>query len=124
MVPASAGGRRVGAVGVAVAAASSPAVRSDDFPQVPQHRIALQPQLPTQRWSMTNKLPEYSMRALVLAAFLSLPIVQGCQRSNIETADAIEATFDSDGTRIHYVERGRGDPVILIHGFLVESRWN
>ena len=25
--------------------------------------------------------------------------------------------FDSDGVRIHYADRGRGEPVVLIHGF-------
>lgn len=27
------------------------------------------------------------------------------------------AFFDSDGVRIHYADRGRGEPVVLIHGF-------
>ena len=27
------------------------------------------------------------------------------------------AFFDSDGVRIHYVDRGRGEPVVLLHGF-------
>lgn len=26
-------------------------------------------------------------------------------------------SFDSDGVRIHYVDRGRGEPVVLLHGF-------
>ena len=25
--------------------------------------------------------------------------------------------FDSDGVRIHHADRGRGEPVVLIHGF-------
>ncbi|MYH30883.1 MAG: alpha/beta hydrolase [Acidobacteria bacterium] len=27
------------------------------------------------------------------------------------------AFFDSDGVRIHYADRGRGEPVVLLHGF-------
>ena len=27
------------------------------------------------------------------------------------------AHFDSDGVQIHYADRGRGEPVVLIHGF-------
>lgn len=27
------------------------------------------------------------------------------------------AFFDSDGERIHYADRGRGEPVVLVHGF-------
>jgi pimeloyl-ACP methyl ester carboxylesterase len=36
-----------------------------------------------------------------------------------------DQTFDSHGVRIHYVEEGRGEPVILIHGFTssVERQW-
>lgn len=33
--------------------------------------------------------------------------------------------FDSSGTRIRYVEEGRGDPVVLLHGYTddVEGQW-
>lgn len=34
-------------------------------------------------------------------------------------------SFDSDGVRISYMTRGNvGDPVVLIHGFTVDTHWN
>ena len=30
------------------------------------------------------------------------------------------AHFDSDGVQIHYVDRGRGEPVVLIRGVMVD----
>lgn len=35
------------------------------------------------------------------------------------------ATFDSDGIEINYLDRGEGDPVLLIHGFAsnIETNW-
>jgi len=33
-------------------------------------------------------------------------------------------TFDSDGVRIHYVEKGQGEPVVLIHGFTASHQMN
>lgn len=35
-----------------------------------------------------------------------------------------EGTFDSDGVPIWYAELGAGDPVILIHGFLIQAERN
>lgn len=32
--------------------------------------------------------------------------------------------FDSDGTRIHFVDKGEGEPVVLIHGFAASGRLN
>lgn len=32
--------------------------------------------------------------------------------------------FDSNGVRIHYTDEGRGEPVILIHGFAANADWN
>src|SRR5437870_5371897 len=32
--------------------------------------------------------------------------------------------FDSAGVRIHYVVEGKGEPVILIHGYAVNINWN
>lgn len=32
--------------------------------------------------------------------------------------------FDSDGVRIHYVDEGSGEPVLLIHGFTADLRVN
>ena len=33
-------------------------------------------------------------------------------------------SFNSAGTRINYVSKGKGEPIILIHGFLVNSNFN
>ena len=39
--------------------------------------------------------------------------------------DAEEAFFVSDGEKIRYIEQGKGDPLVLIHGFTasVEANW-
>jgi len=38
---------------------------------------------------------------------------------------AEEKSFDSGGVKIHYLDEGKGEPVVLIHGFLVnkEIQW-
>jgi pimeloyl-ACP methyl ester carboxylesterase len=39
-------------------------------------------------------------------------------------ATAEDGYFDSDGVKIHYRDRGTGDPVVLIHGFALNlTRW-
>jgi pimeloyl-ACP methyl ester carboxylesterase len=44
---------------------------------------------------------------------------------SLTPAHAAERFFDSDGVRIRYVERGEGEPIVLIHGFSrnVELSW-
>jgi pimeloyl-ACP methyl ester carboxylesterase len=37
------------------------------------------------------------------------------------SARAEEGTFDSNGVKIHYVVEGKGEPVLLIHGFAVNK---
>jgi pimeloyl-ACP methyl ester carboxylesterase len=37
---------------------------------------------------------------------------------------AKEFNFDSDGVKIHYLVEGKGEPVILIHGLLVNAKLN
>jgi pimeloyl-ACP methyl ester carboxylesterase len=39
-------------------------------------------------------------------------------------ADGDSHFFDAKGVRIHYVERGRGEPVVLIHGLHASARRN
>ncbi len=40
-------------------------------------------------------------------------------------ADKLESQFfDSDGTRIHYIVAGEGEPVVLIHGFTANLQQN
>jgi pimeloyl-ACP methyl ester carboxylesterase len=34
------------------------------------------------------------------------------------------ASFDSNGVKIHYEDQGRGDPVILVHGFASRAEHN
>lgn len=40
------------------------------------------------------------------------------------TAAAFADEFDSAGVPIHYLIKGRGEPVILIHGLLADAQWN
>src|SRR3954454_21431938 len=35
---------------------------------------------------------------------------------------AEDRSFDSAGVRIHYIEQGAGEPVVLIHGYTVELK--
>lgn len=35
---------------------------------------------------------------------------------------AAETTFDSNGVKIHYIDRGRGEAVVLLHGFTASAR--
>lgn len=56
--------------------------------------------------------------ALVCLLLLSAPL---------QAAEKLESQFfDSDGTRIHYVVVGEGEPVVLIHGFTanLQQNWN
>ncbi|HWG44625.1 MAG TPA: alpha/beta hydrolase [Gemmataceae bacterium] len=39
------------------------------------------------------------------------------------TLRAEEGSFDSNGVKIHYVVEGKGEPVLLIHGFAVNAQW-
>jgi pimeloyl-ACP methyl ester carboxylesterase len=38
--------------------------------------------------------------------------------------EAEDFFFDSAGVRIHYTVEGKGEPVVLIHGFAVDIAWN
>jgi pimeloyl-ACP methyl ester carboxylesterase len=60
--------------------------------------------------------------ALLWAAFAALNIwarfaVRRFEDLDPETAGAPGSFIDINGVRLHYVEAGRGDPVILIHGW-------
>jgi hypothetical protein len=35
----------------------------------------------------------------------------------VATARAEEKTFDSDGVKVAYLDEGRGEAVVLLHGF-------
>lgn len=37
---------------------------------------------------------------------------------------AEEGSFDSDGVKIHYIVEGKGEPVVLIHGFAADIQTN
>src|SRR3954464_15115307 len=52
-------------------------------------------------------------------------VVAGCASvaSAAETAPAIEDRFaDVNGVRLHYLAAGRGDPIVLLHGYAQTSR--
>lgn len=38
------------------------------------------------------------------------------------TLRAAEHDFDSNGVKIHYIDEGQGTPVVLVHGFTINSR--
>jgi pimeloyl-ACP methyl ester carboxylesterase len=48
---------------------------------------------------------------LLTACLLILAPATGAQQ------DGVGQSFDSNGVQIHYVDQGRGDPVVLLHGF-------
>lgn len=49
---------------------------------------------------------------------------QGAATGLRATPDARDASFDSQGVPIHYTDEGRGEPVVLIHGFAMNgARW-
>jgi pimeloyl-ACP methyl ester carboxylesterase len=49
-------------------------------------------------------------RLLIVAVMLATP-------SNAAAQAAADGSFSSNGVTIHYLERGRGEPVVLLHGF-------
>ncbi len=56
------------------------------------------------------------MPAALLALLLALPVA---------AQDAYESHFlDSDGVRLHYIDEGAGEPVLLIHGLAVSVAVN
>jgi pimeloyl-ACP methyl ester carboxylesterase len=66
--------------------------------------------------SEDNLTGPHSNRTLMLAAVLLL----GSIGTGIASAQATESNadvFNSDGVEIRYVDRGSGEPVLLIHGF-------
>ena len=58
---------------------------------------------------------------LVLLGSCSEAVVEEApveQEAQSETVSELrDGFFDSDGVRIHFVEQGQGDPVVLLHGF-------
>lgn len=51
-------------------------------------------------------------------ASLFLLLAAGSRAADATPALPSDNFFDSGGTKIHYVEQGRGPPVLLIHGYL------
>jgi pimeloyl-ACP methyl ester carboxylesterase len=60
-----------------------------------------------------------SLLVLALAVDIARPVAIDAQ-----AATPTDAFFDSDGVRIHYVVRGSGPPVLLVHGFSVSVPLN
>lgn len=55
--------------------------------------------------------------SLLLVSFLLVP--------SLLASDGEQSQFfDSDGVKIHFVEKGAGDPVVLIHGFSASYQMN
>jgi pimeloyl-ACP methyl ester carboxylesterase len=59
--------------------------------------------------------------ALLVALFAAAPILAAAA----DAATAPDEFFDSDGVKIHYRVWGKGDPIVLIHGFTasIDSNW-
>jgi pimeloyl-ACP methyl ester carboxylesterase len=55
------------------------------------------------------------LRRFSLALFCGLFVVAGIGRAE-------DSSFDSNGVKIHYVVEGKGEPVLLIHGFAVNAQ--
>jgi pimeloyl-ACP methyl ester carboxylesterase len=55
------------------------------------------------------------LRRFSLALLFGLFLVAGIGRAE-------ECSFDSNGVKIHYVVEGKGEPVLLIHGFAVNAQ--
>ena len=58
-----------------------------------------------------------SSRSFLLASLL---VVSACIAPSIAQSPKLPPDrheFDSDGVRIHYLDKGEGEPIILIHGF-------
>jgi len=55
--------------------------------------------------------------SLLSVSFLLVPPLSASDREKSQF-------FDSDGVKIHYVEKGAGDPVVLIHGFSASYQMN
>jgi pimeloyl-ACP methyl ester carboxylesterase len=53
--------------------------------------------------------------ALLATLFAAAPIFAGAD----DAAAAPDEFFDSDGVKIHYQVWGKGDPVVLVHGFTI-----
>jgi pimeloyl-ACP methyl ester carboxylesterase len=68
---------------------------------------------PASRWRTARRVGSASAWKTLLRSALWL----GIYLSIAAFARAEDRYFDSAGTRIHYVERGAGPPLVLVHGF-------
>lgn len=69
---------------------------------------------------MVRRIAVFSSTLLVLLS-IALPL-EAQQERRTERPKA--QSFDSDGVKIHYIEKGEGEPVILIHGFTASAAMN
>lgn len=74
---------------------------------------------------LTGKTGEFSMTRfrywLTMFAAMGLPAVFGCTYA----ADKLTVqTLDANGVKIAYSVQGKGDPVVLIHGWLSSAGIN
>jgi pimeloyl-ACP methyl ester carboxylesterase len=67
----------------------------------------------TTRLAISRETLNMKIRSLTPALFLWSAI--------LSPADAADKVFDSNSVKIHYVSEGKGDPVILIHGWMGDS---
>ena len=62
-------------------------------------------------------------RSLLVILGLIVALFRGGAFPSAAASKLSEHFFDSDGTKIHYLTAGEGEPVILIHGF-TGSAWS
>ena len=68
---------------------------------------------------------ESAGRALLVALLCILAIAAPVRAQATATDSAIKAVTVSDGVELHYVEMGKGEPVIFVHGSIGDgSFWN
>ncbi|MBX9787965.1 MAG: alpha/beta hydrolase [Pirellulales bacterium] len=65
------------------------------------------------------------LRVLGFIALLLVSVSMAAQADDAKPQRPTDQFFDSDGVKIHYIEQGAGEPVLLIHGFTanIQLQW-
>ena len=59
---------------------------------------------------------------MICRALPLLVVALACTANRAGSAE--ELFFDSNGVKIHYTDEGKGEPVLLIHGFIADITIN
>ena len=65
------------------------------------------------------------LRVVGLVALFFVSLSLAARADDAKPQRPADQFFDSDGVRIHYIEQGEGEPVLLIHGFTanIQLQW-